>query len=186
MSKALDHYLRKKIIFLKKSAKQHRHDFRPGNRRFGLYDYLTDVYAVFLEIESRDIERKAARQIIKLERLSINKRTHPFRVLIEATAGREDAKQKSRWSRALQFVLGWHLSPERLKWCLKCHGGISGAAKKQAINEGKSRPKIRSNHIALGDQVHTRGEKGTRSRIPQVGPHSSNIATLDGGARILD
>ena len=140
-NKISDEYLRIKIKKLKKSAEKHRRDFRPGKRRFGLYDYLTDVYAVYLELQSKQIAKKAARRIRRLLRLPVQKCSHPIRVLIEASAGPEDSRQKSRWTQALRYVLGWRVGPEKVKPYLQSEGGISGCAKKQAINTGTSRRK---------------------------------------------
>ena len=139
-NKITDEYLRCKIKKLRKSAEKHRRDFRPGKRRFGLYDYLTDVYAIFLELQSNHVAKKAARRIAKLLELSIRRRAHPIRILIEASAGPEDPRQKSRWTQALRYVLGWRVGPEKVKTYLQS-GGISGCAKKQALNTGTSRRK---------------------------------------------
>ena len=114
-NKITDEYLRCKIKKLRKSAEKHRRDFRPGKRRFGLYDYLTDVYAIFLELQSNHVAKKAARRIAKLLELSIRRRAHPIRILIEASAGPEDPRQKSRWTQALRYVLGWRVGPEKSK-----------------------------------------------------------------------
>jgi hypothetical protein len=128
-----DKYLRRKIIKLKKSAAKHRGDIRPGKRRFGLYRYLRDIYELYLDLRSRRIARKATRRIAKLYKLSIQRKSHPIRILIEASAGPEDARQKSRWSQALKYAYGWRQSAERLEWFFKVNGGIAGTARKSAI-----------------------------------------------------
>ena len=102
-----DEYLRKIINTLKQSAVKHRGDTRPGKRRFGLYRYLRDVYELYLELRSRRIARKVTRRIAKIFHLSIKKKSHPIRILIEASAGPEDARQKSRWTQALKYAYGW-------------------------------------------------------------------------------
>ena len=134
-----DEYLRKIIRTLKKSAAKHRGDTRPGKRRFGVYRYLRDVYQVYLDLRSRRIARTASRRIAKLFKLSIKKKSHPIRILIEASAGPEDPRQKSRWSQALKYVYGWRLPATKLKWSLRKNGGISGCARKYA--ELKARQK---------------------------------------------
>src|SRR5450756_455543 len=102
-----DKYLRKIIKTLKQSAMKHRSDIRPGRRRFGIYKYLTDVYQVYRDLRSRRIARTASRRIAKLYKLSIQKKSHPIRILIEASAGPEDARQKSRWTQALRYAFDW-------------------------------------------------------------------------------
>src|ERR1019366_4848994 len=111
-----DEYLRKIIRTLKQSAVKHRSDTRPGKRRFGLYRYLRDVYELYLELRSRRIARKATRRIAKICKLSTQRKSHPIRILIEASAGPEDSRQKSRWSQALKYAYGWHQTAERLEW----------------------------------------------------------------------
>jgi hypothetical protein len=68
-----------------------------------------------------------------LYKLSIQRKSHPIRILIEASAGREDARQKSRWSHALKYAFGWLQLPERLEWFFSVNGGIAGSARKSAI-----------------------------------------------------
>jgi hypothetical protein len=131
-TKINDEYLRKIIKTLKKSASKHRSDIRPGKRRFGIYKYLSDVYQVHLDLRSRRNAKKCTRRIAKLYKLSIQRKSHPIRVLIEASAGPEDARQKSRWSQALKYAFGWRQSAERLEWFFQTNGGIAGCARKYA------------------------------------------------------
>jgi hypothetical protein len=131
-----DEYLRKIIRTLKNSAAKHRGDTRPGKRRFGLYRYLRDVYELYLDLRSRRIARKVTRRIAKISKLSIQKKSHPIRILIEASVGPEDARQKSRWTQALKYALGWRQPARKLKWFFRMNGGVAGAAAKIAINNG--------------------------------------------------
>jgi hypothetical protein len=131
-----DEYLRKIIRTLKNSAAKHRGDTRPGKRRFGLYRYLRDVYELYFDLRSRRIARKATRRIAKKSKLSIQKKSHPIRILIEASAGPEDARQKSRWTQALKYAFGWRQPARKLKWFFRMNGGVAGAAAKFAINNG--------------------------------------------------
>ena len=133
-AKLTDEHLRQMIKLLRKSGQANRTNNRPGKRRFSLYDYITDVYAAYLQLESNGVAKKAARRIIKLLHLPIRKYSHPVRVLIEATAGPEDARQKSRWVQAVLYLLGWKTPPEKVKLYIRWGGGIAGCARKQAIN----------------------------------------------------
>jgi len=85
--------------------------------------------------------RKATRRIAKLYKLSIQRKSHPIRILIEASAGPEDARQKSRWTQALKYAYGWRQSAERLEWFFQTNGGISGSATKYAVNQKTARQK---------------------------------------------
>jgi hypothetical protein len=134
-----DKYLRKIIRTLKKSAAKHRGDTRPGKRRFGVYRYLRDVYELYLDLRSRRIARTASRRIAKICKLSIKKKSHPIRILIEASAGPEDNRAKSRWTQALRYAFGWRQPGNKLKLTLETSGGISGCARKYAELQGRTR-----------------------------------------------
>ena len=127
-----DKYLRKIIRTLKQSAVKHRGDTRPGKRRFGLYRYLRDVYELYLELRFKRSARKATRRIAKIFHLSIQRKSHPIRILIEASAGPEDNRAKSRWTQALRYAYGWRQPGNKLKLTLETSGGISGCARKYA------------------------------------------------------
>jgi hypothetical protein len=92
---------------------------------------LADVYGI-LDLRSRRIARKATANC-EISKLSIHTKSHPLRILIEASAGPEDARQKSRWTQALKYAFGWHQPAERLKWFFQTNGGIAGTARKSAI-----------------------------------------------------
>jgi hypothetical protein len=139
-----DEYLRKIINTLKQSAVKHRGDTRPGKRRLGLYRYLRSVYEFYLELRFKRSARKATRRIAKLFKLSIQRKSHPIRVLIEASAGPEDNRAKSRWTQALKFAFGWRQPAKRLKWFFKVTGGIAGSARKYAVNQKAARRKTDS------------------------------------------
>jgi hypothetical protein len=98
-----------------------------------VYRYLRDVYELYLELRSRRIARKVTQRIAKIFHLSIKKKSHPIRILIEASAGPEDARQKSRWTQALKYAYGWQQPANRLKWLFKRTGGIAGCARKSVI-----------------------------------------------------
>ena len=136
-----DDYLLDQIAELKISAAKHREEMRPGRRRFKNYRYLRDVYKVYLNLHSRRRFKKAVRRIAKELQLSCNKKAHPIRILIEASCGPEDARQKSRMTKSLIFALGWLTKPTRLIWLFEHSGGISGAASKLAVNNGTTRRK---------------------------------------------
>jgi hypothetical protein len=165
-----DEYLLEIIKTLKKSAKKHRAEIRPGKRRFGIYKYLRDVYQVYLDLRSRRIARKATRRIAKMSKLSTQRKSHPIRILIEASAGPEDPRQKSRWTLALRNAYGWRLPATRLKWFFKVNGGIAGSARKYAINKRAARRK--NDGSQNNNVIHQQCGLG---EIPKL-----NAATRDG------
>jgi hypothetical protein len=154
---------------LRKSADKHRDDTRPGRRRFGLYRFLRDIYQVYLDLRSRRKARKATRRIAKIFKLSIRRKSHPIRILIEASAGPEDNRAKSRWTKALLYVWGWRQPAKKLKWCLRQTGGIAGSARKYALNRKAARRKNDGGQNNIIGRQHGLGE------IPKL-----NAAASDG------
>jgi hypothetical protein len=148
---------------------KHRSDIRPGRRRFGIYKYLADVYQVYRDLRSRRIARTASRRIAKLFKLSIKKKSHPIRILIEASAGPEDARQKSRWTQALRYAFDWIQPAKKLKWFFKVNGGISGSARKYAA---KNKIALRKNNGGQNNIIHQQRGLG---EIPKL-----NAAAGDG------
>jgi hypothetical protein len=95
--------------------------------RFAFYDYLAAVFELYVQLRRRNQAKLSARRIAKLFGLRNHKRTHPIRVIIDATST-ADLKTKSRWSRALRYA--WR---ERKTWAdlgsfLRENGGPAGCA----------------------------------------------------------
>ena len=154
MKKAVtDKYLRGIVDELKRSANKHRLDVRPGNRRFGVYRYLEDVYRVYLDLRSRRIAKNAKRTIAKRLQLSCNKTAHPIRVLIEASAAEEDNRAKSRWTQALLYAHGWRQLPDRIQWFFEVNGGISGSAAKLAALKGAKQARLQTDNEAADSLI---------------------------------
>ena len=98
-----------------------------SRRRFAFYDYLAAVFELYIQLGRNKQAKKAARLIAKLFKLRAQKRTHPIRVIIDATST-ADLKTQSRWSRALKYA--WR---ERKTWTdftsfLRENGGPAGCA----------------------------------------------------------
>jgi hypothetical protein len=167
-----DEYLRKIIRTLKNSAAKHRGDTRPGKRRFGLYRYLRDVYELYLELRFKRSARRATRRIAKLFKLSIQRKSHPIRILIEASAGPEDNRAKSRWTQALRYALGWRQPGNKLKWTLETNGGISGCARKYAVTKKTAR---RKNNGGQNNIIHRQRGLG---EIPKLDTAASDELKL--------
>jgi hypothetical protein len=106
--------------------------------RFAFYDYLAAVFELYGQLRRRKQAKPSARRVGKLFGLRKQNRTHPIRVIIDATST-TDLKTKSRWSRALRYA--WH---ERGKWTdldafLRENGGPAGCAGQFAAIRKKSR-----------------------------------------------
>ena len=166
-SKVSEKYLLRKIRALKTSALTHRREFRPGQRRFGLYLFLRDIYECYLDLRSKRIANRATRRIAKVLELSVRKKTHPIRILIEAAGGVEDPRQKSRWAQALKYAHGWRQPAEKLEWFFDENGGISGCASKYAVISGTARRRKAPEKDGLGELSENSGAIGSSGQVAQ-------------------
>ena len=101
-----DRQLRKTIDDLRKLERK----CFASRSRFAFYDYLAAVFELYVQLRRRNQAKPSARRIAKLFGLRKQNRTHPIRVIIDATST-ADIKTRSRWSRALRYA--WH---ERKTW----------------------------------------------------------------------
>jgi hypothetical protein len=106
--------------------------------RFGFYDYLAAVFEFYVQLRPRNQAKPSARRIGKLFGHRKQNRTHPIRVIIDATST-ADLKTRSRWSRALRY--DWR---ERKTWkdfgsFLRENGGPTGCAKQFAAVHSKAK-----------------------------------------------
>jgi hypothetical protein len=97
--------------------------------RFKSYGCLVAVYRTQKEWKDLGISKKMARHIAKSFKTPRRKGTSPVRTLIDVTSPALDAKQKSRWSRALEFAASTKATPEQLPNLFKNHSGIAGCAR---------------------------------------------------------
>jgi hypothetical protein len=89
--------------------------------RFAFYDYLAAVFELYVQLRRRNKAKPAAQRIAKLFGLRKQDRTHPIRVIIDATST-ADNKTKSRWSRALRYVWREHKAWTELGSFLRFRG----------------------------------------------------------------
>jgi hypothetical protein len=95
--------------------------------RFAFYDYLAAVFELYVQLRRRNQARPSAKSIAKLFGLRKPNRTHPIRVIIDATSA-ADIKTRSRWRRGLRYA--WR---QRKTWkdfgsFLRENGGPAGCA----------------------------------------------------------
>jgi hypothetical protein len=97
--------------------------------RFRFYGYLAAVYATYKEWKDLGISKRMARQLAKYLEIPRRKGTSPVRILIDATFPALDPKQKSRWSRALEFAALTKTTPDDLPALFKKYSGIARCAR---------------------------------------------------------
>jgi hypothetical protein len=108
--------------------------------RFKSYGCLVAVYRTYKEWKDLKISKKMARQVAAYFETPLRKGTSPVRTLIDVTFPALDAKQKSRWSRALEFAAFTKTTPDQLPNLFKNHSGIAGCARFAAIQSPKKEP----------------------------------------------
>jgi hypothetical protein len=109
--------------------------------RFKSYGCLVAVYRTYKEWKDLKISKKMARHLAKHFETPLRKGTSPVRTLIDVTFPTLDPKQKSRWSRALEYAALTKVIPENLANLFKRHSGIAGCARFAAIQSPKKEPK---------------------------------------------
>lgn len=105
--------------------------------RHAANDFLAEVYSVYWEWLYQGEED---RQIAHLNRrLGLHRQTNkqPFKTLIVAANCSLEAKQRSRWVRALEYASLKETRPEHLTHLLERQGGIAGCARLAAKYEPK-------------------------------------------------
>jgi hypothetical protein len=105
--------------------------------RFRFYGYLGAVYRTYKEWKNLGISKGTARHLAEQLKVPRRKGTSPVRILIDATFPALDPKQKSRWSRALEFAVLKNTTPDDLPKLFNGFSGIAGCARAAA----KEKPK---------------------------------------------
>jgi hypothetical protein len=106
--------------------------------RFAFYDYLAAVFHLYVQLRRRNQAKTSARRLAKLFGLRTQNRTHPIRVIIDATST-ADLKTKSRWTRALRYAWRERKTWTDLKSFLRENGGPAGCATQFAAVHPKAR-----------------------------------------------
>src|ERR1019366_2230755 len=108
--------------------------------RFRFYGYLAAVYRTYQEWRDLGISQRMARHLAKNLMIPRRKGTSPVRTLIDATFPALDPKQRSRWSRALEFAALTKTTPDDLPKLFKNYSGIAGCARSAANVNGGENP----------------------------------------------
>jgi hypothetical protein len=97
--------------------------------RFRFYGSLAAVYRTYKEWKDLGISKRMARHLAEHLKTTRMKSTTAVRTLIDATFPTLDAKQKSRWSRALEFAALTKTTPDDVPKLFKNSSGIAGCAR---------------------------------------------------------
>jgi hypothetical protein len=97
--------------------------------RFDLYAYLEQVYETYRKWKDRKIAKRLSRLIARELNIPRTSRSSPIRILIEATRAAADPKQKSRWTRALQYADRLDVPIADIISFIRSRRGIAGCAR---------------------------------------------------------
>jgi hypothetical protein len=91
--------------------------------------YLQKVYRVFWQWELEDQAKLRAWAAARSAKVSFRPDAHPLKLLIDATSGLKDRKDRSRYGRALQAAVLKQVDPDDLHLFFEANGGLAGCAR---------------------------------------------------------
>jgi hypothetical protein len=109
--------------------------------RFAIYEFLETVYRIYVVWKRRKIAKRSGRTLARELNIVRRKGMSPIRVLIESALPTADLKQKSRWTRALEYAANEEVPPKKLRKFIHAHGGLAGCARLSAqVTRKRRRP----------------------------------------------
>jgi hypothetical protein len=105
--------------------------------RYSFYGYLVSVYRTYKKWKDSGTSKSMSRNLAKHLAIPRRKGTSPVRMLIDATFPALESKQKSRWTRALEFAALTNTHPDDLARLFKRMSGIAGCARFAAKRKPK-------------------------------------------------
>ena len=105
--------------------------------RFRFYDYLAAIFRTYKGWKDLGISKRMSRHLAECLAIPRRKGTSPVRTLIDATFPALDSKQKSRWSRALEFAALTKTAPDDVAGLFERASGIAGCARFAARRKPK-------------------------------------------------
>jgi hypothetical protein len=96
--------------------------------RYQIYNHLETIYCIYVKWKKHKVAKQSARNLADKLDIPRRKGMSPIRVLIESRLGNADFKQKSRWTRALEYLAAEEVRPERFRRYVRAHGGLAGCA----------------------------------------------------------
>jgi hypothetical protein len=110
--------------------------------RFEIYEFLKDIYRVYIDWKRRKIAKQSTRAIARELNIVRREGMSPIRILIEAIFPNVDYKQKSRWVRALEYVAYEEVPAKIFRRFIRARGGLAGCARLAAqVNRKRRRPR---------------------------------------------
>lgn len=161
-TKNRDNLLRDELEEVKRIAQQHR----DSRRRFAVYRYLRAVLRCYCRIEKRELLGALRLLLAREHGIPDDRKCHPIRAIIDATATLGDTRMRSRWTRALEFA--WHseASPKQLAEFFQQNDGVAGCARLAA----KAFPERNAQSEVSKDYEHDDGDDDADDEDDFEGP----------------
>ena len=120
--------------------------FGPRHGKYDFYDYLEEVWKLYLKWKIAKKIKARARQLSSWYKVKLRKNTHLTRAIIDASS-KKHVGDKSEWTRALKYAERNRSRVEKLglRKFLESNGGPAGCAEKGATRRGAKKRKVRSN-----------------------------------------
>jgi hypothetical protein len=138
---SLEAKIRKEI---EKLVKLEERAFGARHGKCDFYDYLEGVWELYLEWKEAKRAQGRTNRLASWYKIKLRKGTHPIRAIIDASS-KKGVREKSRWTRALQFAEKNRSQIEKvgLREFLESNGGPAGCADKGATRRaGAKKPKV--------------------------------------------
>jgi hypothetical protein len=173
-----------------------RSSFGLRHKRFAFYEYLGAVLSFYRLLRRNREARRSADRIAHLFCIPRQERTHPIRVIIDATSA-ADEKTKSRWARSLRYAWYGRRFWKDLNELFRSNGGPAGCAEEYAAlhkrengcpkiepaNSGQNRSPMADVPTFKPSQLYVRGNRVFRTPDVSDADNSNPVQTNEVAAR---
>lgn len=118
----------RKIVARIEKVKRAAEKAARSQHRFADYRYLRSVLRAYIYFDDNDLLPYLIETAPSTLITPVRKGWHPSRVIIEATCLQPNLKQRSRWTRALEYAVAEKVDPKNLVRFFQAHNGIAGCA----------------------------------------------------------
>jgi hypothetical protein len=109
--------------------------------RFATYPFLLAVYETYWRWSDGGRSKKRFMSMIaRLKATQPQNSRNAFKILIRSAGYSPEAKQCSRWIRALEFAICEETQPRELIELFRCNGGVAGCARMAAKKDPRKGP----------------------------------------------
>jgi hypothetical protein len=123
---------------IEKLRKLEKEAFGPRHGKNDFYRYLEEVWKLYRNWKLVKKSKARAKQLAEYYDIKLRKNTSPIRAIIDASSG-QDARVKSRWTRALQYLEknARQANGIGFREFVEDNGGVIGCATRMSGLKGK-------------------------------------------------